>query len=183
MPGPLAGVRVIDLTAVLLGPFATQHLADMGADVIKVEPPEGDLLRLSGGSMGTDKNMGPIYMAANRNKRSLCLDLKKPRAVEILKGMIKGADLFIHNSRPAAIERLQAAGCLRVTVVPVFLGQGGHVRRDVPRLVDEARARHPDLQLALAPSIGEEAQVLDAIAGLRDIAVRITGHELAHLAE
>ena len=106
MPGPLTGVKVIDLTAVLLGPFATQHLADMGADVIKVEPPEGDLLRLSGGSMGTDKSMGPIYMAANRNKRSLCLDLKKPRAVEILKDMIKGCDLFIHNSRPAAIERL-----------------------------------------------------------------------------
>jgi len=106
MPGPLAGVKVIDLTAVLLGPFATQHLADMGADVIKVEPPEGDLLRLSGGSMGRDKNMGPIYMAANRNKRSLCLDLKKPRAVEILKAMIAKADLFIHNSRPAAIERL-----------------------------------------------------------------------------
>jgi len=106
MPGPLAGVKVIDLTAVLLGPFATQHLADMGADVIKVEPPEGDLLRLSGGSMGRDKNMGPIYMAANRNKRSLCLDLKKPRAVGILKAMIAKADLFIHNSRPAAIERL-----------------------------------------------------------------------------
>src|SRR5262250_1969237 len=106
MAGPLAGVRVIDLTAVLLGPFATQHLADMGADVIKVEPPEGDLLRLSGGSMGRDKSMGPIYMAANRNKRSLCLDLKKPRAVEVLKGLIRRADLFIHNSRPAAIERL-----------------------------------------------------------------------------
>ena len=106
MPGPLAGVKVIDLTAVLLGPFATQHLADMGADVIKVEPPEGDLLRLSGGSMGRDKSMGPIYMAANRNKRSLCLDLKKPKAVEVLKDLIKGADLFIHNSRPAAIERL-----------------------------------------------------------------------------
>jgi crotonobetainyl-CoA:carnitine CoA-transferase CaiB-like acyl-CoA transferase len=106
MPGPLAGVKVIDLTAVLLGPFATQHLADMGADVIKVEPPEGDLLRLSGGSMGRDQRMGPIYMAANRNKRSLCLDLKKPKAVEILKGLIKDADLFIHNSRPAAIERL-----------------------------------------------------------------------------
>jgi crotonobetainyl-CoA:carnitine CoA-transferase CaiB-like acyl-CoA transferase len=106
MPGPLAGVKVIDLTAVLLGPFATQHLADMGADVIKVEPPEGDLLRLSGGSMGRDQRMGPIYMAANRNKRSLCLDIKKPKAVEILKGLIKDADLFIHNSRPAAIERL-----------------------------------------------------------------------------
>ena len=106
MPGPLEGVRVIDLTAVLLGPFATQHLADMGADVIKVEPPEGDLLRVSGGSMGRDKSMGPIYMAANRNKRSLCLDLKKPAACAVLKDLIKTADLFIHNSRPAAIERL-----------------------------------------------------------------------------
>src|SRR5262249_14477411 len=106
MPGPLAGVKVIDLTAVLLGPFATQHLADMGADVIKVEPPDGDLLRVSGGSMGRDKGMGPIYMAANRNKRSLCLDLKKPAAVPVLKEMIRTADLFIHNSRPAAIERL-----------------------------------------------------------------------------
>ena len=106
MPGPLEGVRVIDLTAVLLGPFATQHMADMGADVIKVEPPEGDLLRVSGGSMGRDKSMGPIYMAANRNKRSLCLDLKKPAACVVLKGLIKTADLFIHNSRPAAIERL-----------------------------------------------------------------------------
>src|ERR1700760_4756389 len=103
MAGPLSGVKVIDLTAVLLGPFATQHLADMGADVIKVEPPEGDLLRYSGGAMSPDRNMGPIYMAANRNKRSLCLDLKKPRAVEILKSMIAKADLFIHNSRPAAI--------------------------------------------------------------------------------
>ena len=106
MPGPLQGVRVIDLTAVLLGPFATQHLADMGADVIKVEPPEGDLLRLSGGSMGRDQRMGPIYMAANRNKRSLCLDLKKPAACSVLKELVKTADLFIHNSRPAAIERL-----------------------------------------------------------------------------
>jgi formyl-CoA transferase len=106
MPGPLAGVKVIDLTAVLLGPFATQHLADMGADVIKVEPPEGDLLRASGAAMSRDKTMGPIYMAANRNKRSICLDLKKPAALEVLKGMIRTADLFIHNSRPAAMERL-----------------------------------------------------------------------------
>jgi len=106
MPGALEGVRVIDLTAVLLGPFATQHLADMGADVIKVEPPEGDLLRASGGVMGRDKRMGPIFMAANRNKRSICLDLKKPSAVAVLKDMVKRADLFIHNSRPQAIERL-----------------------------------------------------------------------------
>ena len=106
MPGPLAGVRVIDLTAVLLGPYCTQHLADMGADVIKVEPPEGDLLRVSGGVMGRDKLMGPIYMAANRNKRSLCLDLKQPAARAALMKVIATADAFVHTMRPAAIERL-----------------------------------------------------------------------------
>ena len=106
MPGALESVRVIDLTAVLLGPLATQHLADMGADVIKVEPSEGDLLRASGGAMGNDKRMGPIYLAANRNKRSICLDLKKPGAVAVVKDLVRRADLFIHNSRPQAIERL-----------------------------------------------------------------------------
>ena len=106
MPGPLAGVKVIDLTAVLLGPFATQHLADMGADVIKVEPPEGDLLRLSGGSMGTDKSMGPIYMAANRNKRSLCLDLKRREAVAALLALARQSDVLMHNMRPQAMARL-----------------------------------------------------------------------------
>ena len=99
-------MRVIDLTAVLLGPLATQHLADMGADVIKVEPPEGDLLRASGGAMGNDKRMGLLHLAANRNKRSICLDLKKPGAVAVVKDLVSTADLFIHNSRPQAIERL-----------------------------------------------------------------------------
>jgi formyl-CoA transferase len=104
MPGALDGVKIIDLTAVLLGPFATQHMADMGADVIKIEPPEGDLLRVSG--RGPSAKMGPIYMAAGRNKRSVCLDLKKPAAVAVVKRLVKDADIFIHNSRPQAIERL-----------------------------------------------------------------------------
>lgn len=64
-----------------------------------------------------------------------------------------------------AIDRLVASHCTRVIVVPVFLGQGGHVRKDVPRLVDEARARHAGVEIALAASIGEQAAVLDAIAG------------------
>jgi formyl-CoA transferase len=106
MPGPLQGVRVIDLTAVLLGPFATQHLADMGADVIKVEPPEGDLLRASGGSLGNAPAMGPIYMAANRNKRSVVLDLKRAEARDAVLALARESDvLVIHNIRPQAIER------------------------------------------------------------------------------
>src|ERR1044071_8319070 len=104
MPGPLAGVKVIDLTAVLLGPFATLHLADMGADVIKIEPPEGDLLRVSG--KGRSPDMGPSNAAAGRNRRSIGLDLKKPAALSVVKKMVETADIFIHNSRPQAIERL-----------------------------------------------------------------------------
>lgn len=104
MPGPLAGIRVLDLTAVVLGPIATLHLADMGADVVKIEPPEGDVMRNAGNA--PTPGMGPIYLACNRNKRSLCLDLKKAEAVEALKRLITDADVFVHNSRPAAMERL-----------------------------------------------------------------------------
>ena len=104
MPGPLDGIRIIDLTAIVLGPVATMHLADMGADVIKIEPPEGDVIRQPGNSRSP--KMGPIYLGANRNKRSLCLDLKRPEAIEIVKRLIATADVFAHNSRPQAIERL-----------------------------------------------------------------------------
>jgi len=104
MAGALEGIKVVDLTAVLLGPYATQMMADMGADVIKIEPPQGDLLRNSG--LGRTDKMGPIYIAANRNKRSLCLDLKKPEAIAIVKELVRDADIFIHNNRPQAIDRL-----------------------------------------------------------------------------
>ena len=104
MPGPLHGFRIIDLTAVVLGPVATLHLADMGADVIKVEPPEGDIMRNPGHP--PTPGMGPIYMALNRNKRSVALDLKKPDAVAALKRLAAKADAFVHNSRPQAMERL-----------------------------------------------------------------------------
>jgi formyl-CoA transferase len=104
MPGPLHGIRILDLTNVVLGPVATMHLADMGADVIKVEAPEGDLMR-NPGNTPTPK-MGPIYLAINRNKRSLCLDLKKPEAVAALKRLVASADAFVHNMRVEAVERL-----------------------------------------------------------------------------
>ncbi|MDX2155306.1 MAG: CoA transferase [Hyphomicrobiaceae bacterium] len=104
MTGPLDGYRIIDLTAVVLGPIATLHLADMGADVIKVEPPEGDIMRNPGNA--PTPGMGPVYMSINRNKRALCLDLKKPEAIAALKRLIAGADVFVHNMRVEAIERL-----------------------------------------------------------------------------
>ncbi len=104
MPGPLDGIRIIDLTAVVLGPVATMHLADMGADVIKVESPEGDVMRNPGNS--PSPGMGPIYLALNRNKRALCLDLKKPDAVAALKRLCATADVFVHNMRLEAMDRL-----------------------------------------------------------------------------
>jgi crotonobetainyl-CoA:carnitine CoA-transferase CaiB-like acyl-CoA transferase len=102
--GPLAGIRVIDLTQVVLGPFATQVLGDMGADVIKVESPAGDQTREIGPSR--TRGMGSYYANLNRNKRSIVLDLKRKPAMDALWTLIEGADVFVHNMRIAAMERL-----------------------------------------------------------------------------
>jgi len=103
-PGPLAGVTVIDLTAVLLGPYATQILADLGADVIKIEPPEGDIARAAG--VARHPGMGSLHLAINRNKRSVVLDLKQPAGAGVLRRLLEHADVMIHNMRAAAIARL-----------------------------------------------------------------------------
>ena len=104
MSGALAGLRILDLTAVMLGPIATQILGDYGADVIKVEGPEGDLMRANGVSLHA--GMGSIFLAVNRNKRSLALDLKKEEGRAVLRRLVRGADVLVHNMRIEAIERL-----------------------------------------------------------------------------
>jgi crotonobetainyl-CoA:carnitine CoA-transferase CaiB-like acyl-CoA transferase len=102
----LDGIRIIDLTSVIFGPYATQMLADMGADVIKVEPPQGDISRYLGRPRAGNPTMGSTHMTVNRGKRSLMLDLKKPKDAEHLRSLIPTADVFFHNIRADAIERL-----------------------------------------------------------------------------
>lgn len=104
MSGPLNGVRVIDMTMNVMGPYAAQILGDMGADVSKIEPPEGDTARGVGPSRS--KGMGPYFLNLNRNKRSIVLDLKRPGAGEVLRRMVAQADVLLYSFRPQAMARL-----------------------------------------------------------------------------
>lgn len=100
MSGPLSGIKIVDLSSVISGPVATVLLADQGADVIKVEPPQGDIVR----KMGLGKNnLSPAFVTANRGKRSICIDLKDKRGVDLVKKLVAEADVFIQNFRPGAI--------------------------------------------------------------------------------
>jgi len=100
----IEGIRIVDLTTVVLGPYCTQILADLGADVVKIEGPDGDSTRY----IGSAKNAGmcSIYLNLNRNKRSLALDLKRPESRDLILKLAAGADVFMHWMRPRAIERL-----------------------------------------------------------------------------
>src|SRR5262245_52711898 len=95
--GALAGLRVIDLSQVMAGPYCAMTLADLGADVIKIEPPEGDMTRRMPGAVGTDT---PAYNAVNRGKRSVVLDLKSQSGRDAVMRLIEPADILVENSRP-----------------------------------------------------------------------------------
>ena len=101
---PLGGVRVLDLTTVVYGPYASQLLGDFGADVIKIERPDGDHTRLVGPARSA--GMGALFLGINRNKRSIVLDLKRPEPREALWRLIAGADIFMHNVRPQKMAAL-----------------------------------------------------------------------------
>jgi crotonobetainyl-CoA:carnitine CoA-transferase CaiB-like acyl-CoA transferase len=133
--GPLAGVRVVDLTSVVVGPLATQILADHGADVIKVESPAGDLGRTIGG-LGKTPGMGPKFLHLNRNKRSIVLDLKKPAGYDALMKLIAAADVLVWNVRPDSMARMKLSYDDVKAVNPKIIycgmfgfGQGGRYRR------------------------------------------------------
>src|SRR3970040_113212 len=106
--GPLEGVRIIDMTSVVVGPLATQIMADYGADVIKVEAPSGDIVRTLAGR-GVTPGMSGKFLHLNRNKRSIALDLKQPAARAALVKLIERADVLIWNMRPPAMARLKLA--------------------------------------------------------------------------
>jgi crotonobetainyl-CoA:carnitine CoA-transferase CaiB-like acyl-CoA transferase len=129
LTGPLAGVRVVDLTTVLMGPSATLMLADLGADVLKIETPEGDATRMIG-PRGAEQ-MGPLFLGLNRNKRSLVLDLKKPQGREVFLKLVASADVLAYNVRPKGMERLRLSYEDVAAINPriIYVGMVGYSQR------------------------------------------------------
>jgi len=155
--GPLAGVRVLDLTSVVLGPLATQILGDYGAEIVKVENLEGDLARDSGVCL--HPGMSSVFLAINRNKRSIAVDLKSAEGKAVLRRLLARADVLVHNMRVAAIEKLgfgySAVAALRPDIVycaATGFGQDGP-DRDKPAFDDIIQAA---CGLASLNSLGRE---------------------------
>lgn len=151
MANPLTGIRVIDASNFVFGPVATQILADMGAEVIKVEPPEGDPMRLIGAAK--HPKMASFFLNLNRNKQSVVLDLKTVQGLSTFKELLETADVFVHNMRPEAAKRL------------------GISYEDLsalnPKLVYAvALGFHPDGQYANRPAYDDVIQGLSGLAGL-----------------
>ena len=106
MPGPLSGVRVLDLTGVVSGPYATMFLADQGADVLKIEPLGGDITRRSRQTIDKAGNFSALFISSNRGKRSLSIDIKSDAGREVLTKLVAQADVLVQNFRPGTMERL-----------------------------------------------------------------------------
>ena len=153
MPGPLSGVRVLDLTGVVSGPFATMFLADQGADVIKIEPIGGDITRRSRASIDKNGEFSALFISSNRGKRSLSIDVKSEAGREVLARLVAQADVLVQNFRPGTMERL---------------GLGA----------DELRQRHPRLIYVSISGVGETGPyvkkrvydpIIQGLSGFADI--------------
>lgn len=171
--GPLAGVRVVDLTAMVMGPYCTQIMADMGADVIKIEPPQGDDTRYV--SVGPAPGMSGVFVNVNRGKRGVTLDLKSDAGRTALHALIARADVFIHSMRAAAIGRLGLSyddvAALNPTIV--YTNCYGYSRRgpnrDLPAYDDtiQAACGLPFVQQQLTGEANYVGTIVaDKVAGL-----------------
>lgn len=141
----LSGMRIVDLTTIVLGPYATEVLADLGAEVIKVESPSGDMFRKVGAAAKTD-GMGPCHLTLNRGKKSVQLDLKQPDQMQDMRRLIESADVFVTNVRGKPLQRLgldyEAVSALNEKIVYVHcVGFGSKGRyRDLPAYDDVIQA-------------------------------------------
>jgi len=153
MPGPLSGVRVLDLTGVVSGPFATMFLADQGADVLKIEPTGGDITRRSRATIDKAGEFSALFISSNRGKRSLAIDVKSEAGREVLGRLVAQADVLVQNFRPGTMERL---------------GLGA----------EELRGRHPRLIYVSISGVGETGPyvkkrvydpIIQGLSGFADI--------------
>ena len=171
--GPLTGIRVVDLTSMVFGPYATQIMADLGADVIKVETPAGDAMRYV--SAGPAPDLGGVFTNINRGKKSVMLNLREEADREVLRGLIADADLFIHAMRHKAITKLGfdygAVRAIRPDIV--YTNCYGYSRRgpkgDKPAYDDtiQAECGIPHVQHLMTGEVSFAATIMaDKIAGL-----------------
>jgi crotonobetainyl-CoA:carnitine CoA-transferase CaiB-like acyl-CoA transferase len=171
--GPLAGLRVVDLTAMVMGPYCTQIMADMGADVIKVEPPEGDNTRYI--SVAPAPGMSGVFVNVNRGKRSIVLDLRTEAGKADLRALIERADVFIHSMRAKAIAKLgfnyQDVAAINPRII--YTNCYGYSRRGPDRDLTayddtiQAECGLPDVQRQLTGDADFVGTILaDKVAGL-----------------
>jgi crotonobetainyl-CoA:carnitine CoA-transferase CaiB-like acyl-CoA transferase len=153
MAGPLAGIRVLDLTSVVSGPFATMFLADQGADVLKIEPIGGDITRRSRAPIGETNEFSSLFISSNRGKRSLAIDIKHHVGREVLAKLAAQADVLVQNFRPGTMDRL---------------GLGA----------EELRKKHPRLIYVSISGVGDSGPyvkkrvydpIIQALSGFADI--------------
>ena len=129
MSGPLQGIKVVEMTSVVLGPWACQMLADMGAEVVKIEQPRGDSNRTLGAA--NNPGMAALYLTCNRNKRSIVLDLRLLGARDALLALVKDADVFVHNNRPQVMTKLglDYADLRKVNPRIIYCGAYGYSKK------------------------------------------------------